>query len=92
MQLRGSDCSGDSCPDGSHCTFTNLRFADAGVALRQECIAPCGEGLPSCPSNRVCVASRCLRTCDPQGPDTCHPEERCVHRVDLGVSLCKQVR
>jgi hypothetical protein len=92
VQLRGTDCSGDSCPAGSNCTFNNLSFVDAGLALRQECIAPCGEGLPACPSGRVCVASQCLRTCDPQGPGTCFPEERCVHRVDLSVSLCKQVR
>lgn len=91
-QLRGNDCPEDSCPEGSQCTFNNLRFVDAGLALRLECIAPCGAGRPACPSGRTCVASRCLRTCDPQGPDTCFPEERCVYRVDLSVALCKQVR
>ena len=91
-QLRGSDCPTGSCPEGSRCTFTNLSAVDAGLALRLECIASCGEGFPACPSGRVCVASRCLRTCDPQSSKTCFPEERCVYRVDLGVSLCKQVR
>jgi hypothetical protein len=91
-QLRGSECSEGSCPAGSSCTFTNLSSVDAGIALRLECGAPCGEGLPACSSGRVCVASRCLRTCAPHGPDTCYPEERCVFRVDLGVALCKQVR
>jgi hypothetical protein len=91
-QLRGSECPEGSCPEGSRCTFTNLSAVDAGLALRLECIASCGEGQPACPSGRVCVASRCLRTCDPQGPNTCHPEERCVYRVDLGVALCKQIR
>jgi hypothetical protein len=91
-QLRGSECPEGSCPEGSRCTFTNLSAVDAGLALRLECIAPCGDGLPACPSGRVCVANRCLRTCAPQGPDTCFPEERCVYRVDLGVSLCKQIR
>ena len=90
-QLRGSDCPAGSCPEGSHCTFTNLRFVDAGLALRLECIAPCGEGRPACPSGRVCVGSRCLRECDPQGNGTCYSEERCVYRVDLGVALCEQV-
>jgi hypothetical protein len=92
VQLRSSDCSDDSCPAGSSCTFTNLRYVDAGLALRQECIAPCGEGKPACPSDRVCVANRCLRTCDPQAPNTCYPEERCILRDDLGVALCKQIR
>jgi hypothetical protein len=91
-QLRGSGCPADSCPESSHCTFTNLSLVDAGLALRQECIAPCGEGKPACPSGRVCIASRCLRTCDPQGPGTCYPEERCIYRVDLGAALCKQIR
>jgi len=91
-QLRGSECPEGSCPEGSRCAFTNLSAVDAGLALRLECIASCGNGLPACPSGRVCVASRCLRTCAPQGPDTCYPEERCVYRVDLGVALCKQIR
>lgn len=91
-QLRGSECPEGACPEGFRCTFTNLSAVDAGLALRLECIASCGEGFPACPSGRVCVASRCLRTCAPQGPDLCFPEERCVYRVDLGVSLCKQVR
>ena len=91
-QLRGNECPEGSCPEGSHCTFTNLSSVNAGLALRLECIASCGEGKPACPSGRVCVANRCLRTCEPQGPDTCYPEERCVYRVDLGVALCKQVR
>ncbi len=92
VQLRGSDCSDGSCSAGSSCTFTNLRVVDAGLALRQECIAPCGEGKPPCPSDRVCVANRCLRTCAPLGPTTCYSEERCVYRDDLAVALCKQVR
>ena len=91
-QLRSSDCPAGSCPEGSRCTLTNLSRVDAGLALRLECIAPCGEGFPVCPSGRVCAASHCLRTCDPHGPNTCYPEERCVFRADLGVSLCKQVR
>jgi hypothetical protein len=90
--LRGNECPEGSCSEGSHCTFTNLSHVDAGLALRLECIAACGEGKPACPSSRTCVASRCLRTCDPQGPSTCYPEERCVYRVDLSVALCKQVR
>jgi hypothetical protein len=91
-RVRGSDCPDASCPTGSRCTFTNRRLTQTGLSLRMECIAPCGEKLPACPSGRICVADRCLRTCDPQGPDTCYPEERCVHRDDLGVALCKQVR
>ena len=91
-QLRGTECPEGTCPEGSHCTFTNLSSVDAGLALRLECIASCGQGRPPCPSGRTCVASRCLRTCDPRGPDTCYPEERCVYRVDLFVALCKQVR
>lgn len=90
--LRGSHCSNEPCPQGSRCTFTNRRLAHEGLSLHLECVSPCGEGLPACPTGRLCVGSRCLRTCDPQGPDTCYPEERCVYRVDLGVPLCKQVR
>lgn len=89
-QLRGSECPTGSCPEGSRCSFTQVRLGDAGIALRMECVASCGEGHPACPSGRTCVASRCLRTCDPQGAATCYPEERCIYRKDLGISLCKQ--
>jgi hypothetical protein len=91
-QLRGNECSSGACPEGSRCTFTHLSSVDAGLALRLECIPSCGQREPACPSGRACIASRCLRTCDPQGPDTCYAEERCIYRVDLGIALCKQPR
>lgn len=89
--VRGNDCPDTSCPEGSRCTFTHRRFTARGLSLRLECVAPCGQGLPACPTGQVCVADRCQRTCDPRGPNTCYAEEQCVDRVDLGVMLCSQV-
>lgn len=87
-RVRGNDCPDVSCPEGSRCTFTNRRLVAGRLSLRLECIFACGEGLPACPPGQVCVADRCQRTCDPQQPTTCHREEQCVYRVDLGVTLC----
>jgi len=88
-RVRGDDCSGTSCPEGSRCTFTDVRSTDAGVSLRMECVLPCGVRLPACPDGQFCLGSRCLYTCDPLKGGTCPSGKRCVHRVDLGVSLCK---
>jgi hypothetical protein len=88
-RVRGDDCSGTTCPEGSRCIFTDVYSSDAGISLRMECVYPCGVGLPACPSGQFCLGSRCLHTCDPLRKDTCPPRKRCVHRVDLGVSLCK---
>ena len=88
-RVRSGDCSGASCPEGSRCTFTDVRSSDAGISLRLECVVPCGEGLPACPSDQFCLGSRCRLTCDPLRDGTCPTGQRCVHRVDLGVSLCK---
>jgi hypothetical protein len=87
--VRGGNCANTSCPEGSRCTFTDVRSTDAGVSLRMECVLPCGVGLSACPTGQFCLGSRCRHTCDPLRDGTCPPEERCVHRVDLGVSLCK---
>jgi hypothetical protein len=87
--VQDDTCSDTPCPEGSRCTFTHLRSTDAGLTLRLECVSPCGEGLLTCPSGQFCLGSRCRRTCDPQHGGTCPSGERCVHRVDLGISLCK---
>lgn len=88
-RVRSGDCSGTSCPEGSRCTLTGVRASDAGVSLRLECVVPCGGDLPACPSGQFCLGSRCRLTCDPLSDGTCPTGQRCVHRVDLGVSLCK---
>jgi len=88
-RVRSGDCSSPSCPKGSSCTFTDVRSSDAGISLRLECVISCGEGLPACPSGQFCLGSRCRLTCDPLRDGTCPTGQRCVHRVDLGVSLCK---
>lgn len=72
--LVGTDCEKNPCPAGQMCV-TSIDRQEPGV-VRLSCQQPCNEHA-LCPTGSICFNGYCQRSCDPQQPDACGPEQRC---------------
>ncbi len=75
-RVTGPDCRSESCPEGHWCLI--LEPPDRPWDLRTECKRMCG-GDVLCPEGFFCHQLSCMKSCDPQRPDTCGPGLVCGH-------------
>ncbi len=74
--LRGNNCQRTTCPEGREC---QVRYQLGGQrpTVDMECVVPCGKDKSPCPDGLVCDFGACRQRCNPNGPDTCGPNNTC---------------
>lgn len=83
--VAGENCQRSPCPEGRKCNYS---FSPGQSRARMECIIPCDEQAPSCPTGSICFSGACRRPCDDGSEAACDPGEQCVELPVEKRSLC----
>lgn len=85
--VHGPNCQSTPCSDGRKCMAL---FGSRNVGhVWMECFPECGADRPACPEGLTCYRTRCLKPCEPEGPDVCEPGYRCQRLNDKQPWLCR---
>ncbi|ATB41869.1 hypothetical protein CYFUS_007345 [Cystobacter fuscus] len=93
VQVHGRDCQHDElCPEPQVCdVFLGARPRHDEAWM--ECVLPCVEDGPSCPSGMVCYAKRCRQLCSKQNEArVCAPRESCHVEPGTTSGVCQMDR
>lgn len=89
-RVEGQNCQQVRCPPGYKCSIGS-RPETPGVVW-MECTIRCTEGGNECPEGEVCFIHSCVKSCDPQKPDSCGTGSKCQRIVEGTPWHCRSTR